>query len=282
LAVDKGGLLFVADTRKNTIRRINPVMNTITTIAGSGMAHDLGDGALARQAALRAPAGQFLDDRGVLYIADQGNHRVRQVTGLVKADTPCPNYAENYKRAVDPLVSDLSARISAIEARADFIRRSFFQLALDCVDCSRADHARCGTDAAVFSCTSAHTPYLDLTQWCAKCALDQTYDPGDGGVTLPCNREDNDVYEVLCLGTDPLNRQLTALDDEVEGCVNPGLEPCSATQPEPCCSAYSDIIAFLCCGALRRDGSPNGQSLFLQKVDASRMTSPAFYACRAG
>ena len=28
LAVDKGGLVYVADTRKNTIRRINPVMNT--------------------------------------------------------------------------------------------------------------------------------------------------------------------------------------------------------------------------------------------------------------
>merc|ERR1719316_2659481 len=72
LAVDKGGLLYVADTRKNTIRRINPVMNTITTIAGSGMAHDLGDGALARQAALRAPVAQYMDHGGTLYIADQG------------------------------------------------------------------------------------------------------------------------------------------------------------------------------------------------------------------
>merc|ERR550537_56024 len=101
------------------------------------MAHDLGDGALARQASLRAPVDPYLDDEGVLYIADQGNHRVRQVTGLVRADASCPNYAENYKRSVDPTVGDLTDRINKIDSRADLIRKSFFQLALDCVDCSQ-------------------------------------------------------------------------------------------------------------------------------------------------
>jgi hypothetical protein len=255
LAVDKGGLVYVADTRKNTIRRINPVMNTITTLAGSGMAHDLGDGALARQAALRAPVSPFLDDQGNLYIADQGNHRLRQVNGLVVPNARCPKYEEYYNRAVNPLVSDLTSRITKIENRADLIRRSFFQLAKDCVDCSKADHARCGSDAAISYCASPHVPYLDLEQWCGKCALRQTYD-----ARLPCRRDDNDVYEVLCVKIDPENRALTALDDPVEGCKNPGLPPCVGDNRASCCSAASDIVSFLCCGALRRDGSlPIGQ-----------------------
>ena len=45
---------------------------------------------------------------------------------------------------------------------------------------------------------------------------------------------------------------------------------CTTVEPEcrrRCCSAASDIVSFLCCGALRRDGSlPIGQSDIVDRI----------------
>ncbi len=54
--------------------------NFITTVAGNGTGGFSGDGGLATNASLRYPAGVAVDAAGNLYIADQGNHRIRKVT----------------------------------------------------------------------------------------------------------------------------------------------------------------------------------------------------------
>jgi sugar lactone lactonase YvrE len=51
----------------------------ISTVAGTGVAGYGGDGGPATQAQLRQPHSIALDDRGFLYIADIGNHRIRRV-----------------------------------------------------------------------------------------------------------------------------------------------------------------------------------------------------------
>ncbi|MDQ2968840.1 MAG: hypothetical protein M3R37_11045 [Actinomycetota bacterium] len=51
----------------------------ITTVAGSGANGFRGDGGPATKAELSSPAGLAFDDAGNLYIADQGNNRVRRV-----------------------------------------------------------------------------------------------------------------------------------------------------------------------------------------------------------
>lgn len=53
----------------------------ITTVAGTGVKGFEGDGGPATRAELDAPAGLVLDGAGNLYIADQGNNRVRRVDG---------------------------------------------------------------------------------------------------------------------------------------------------------------------------------------------------------
>ena len=52
---------------------------TIATVAGTGTAGFGGDGGPAMKAMLRAPAGLVVDGAGNVYIADQGNDRVRRV-----------------------------------------------------------------------------------------------------------------------------------------------------------------------------------------------------------
>ena len=76
--VDGTGVIYIADTGNNRIRRV--IGTTITTIAGDSTAAFSGDGGPAADAQLNAPSGVFQDTSGVLYIADTGNHRIRAIT----------------------------------------------------------------------------------------------------------------------------------------------------------------------------------------------------------
>ncbi|WP_298609164.1 putative Ig domain-containing protein [uncultured Spirosoma sp.] len=51
----------------------------INTIAGNGTAGFSGDGGLATNASLNAPSSVIIDKTGVIFIADQGNNRIRKV-----------------------------------------------------------------------------------------------------------------------------------------------------------------------------------------------------------
>jgi uncharacterized protein (TIGR03437 family) len=79
VAVDAQGSIFIADRDNHRIRRVAPD-GTISTVAGTGVAGNGGDGGAATQAQLNTPSGVSLDAAGNLYIADTGNHRVRQLT----------------------------------------------------------------------------------------------------------------------------------------------------------------------------------------------------------
>jgi sugar lactone lactonase YvrE/DNA-binding CsgD family transcriptional regulator len=78
LALDAAGNLFIADTLNNRIRRV-ALDGTITTVAGTGTFGFGGDGGLATRAHLKLPRGLATDPRGLLYIADSDNNRIRRV-----------------------------------------------------------------------------------------------------------------------------------------------------------------------------------------------------------
>jgi len=73
---DNKGNLFIADMGNNRIRKVD-ASGIITTYAGKGIAGFNGDGGLADSAELYGPTGIAVDGSGNLYIADQGNERVR-------------------------------------------------------------------------------------------------------------------------------------------------------------------------------------------------------------
>ena len=79
VALDASGNLYIADLNNNRIRKVS-VGGTITTVAGDGQVRSSGDGGPATSASLHWPSGVALDLAGNLYIADEGNNRVRKVS----------------------------------------------------------------------------------------------------------------------------------------------------------------------------------------------------------
>ncbi|OJJ19187.1 hypothetical protein BKI52_20460 [marine bacterium AO1-C] len=77
--LDATGNVYISDLGNNRIRKIDAGTGNISTIAGTGVAGASGDGSLATAAQLNAPSGLAIDASGNIYIADQGNHRVRKI-----------------------------------------------------------------------------------------------------------------------------------------------------------------------------------------------------------
>jgi len=90
LAFDQANNLYVADMGANKVRKIVAnAAGTVSTVAGTGFGNEAGDGGLATQAHLNAPAGVALEGTGpnaALLVADQFASRIRSInlsTGII-------------------------------------------------------------------------------------------------------------------------------------------------------------------------------------------------------
>jgi DNA-binding beta-propeller fold protein YncE len=92
LAVDKSGIIYVADTGNSVIRKI-ATDGTVSTLAGSGSA-SFGNG-LGTQTGFNQPIGLAIDSTGkLLYVADTGNNLIRLINmtdGIARVSTIAGN-----------------------------------------------------------------------------------------------------------------------------------------------------------------------------------------------
>jgi trimeric autotransporter adhesin len=88
VAVDSAGNLYIADFSDYRIRKVSN--GVITTIAGIGYTSNgyNGDGGPAASAALNEPVAVVVDASGKVYIADEGNFRIRLLTPNISASGP--------------------------------------------------------------------------------------------------------------------------------------------------------------------------------------------------
>lgn len=94
--VDGADNIYIADRFNYKIRKVDN-SGVISTVAGNGVFGFSGDGGQATSASLAFPSGMFVDESGVLYVADRDNHRIRKVdtSGVITtaAGNGTPTYA---------------------------------------------------------------------------------------------------------------------------------------------------------------------------------------------
>jgi hypothetical protein len=89
IALDSTGQhLFISDTGNAVVREVNLATGVISTVAGDSTSGYSGDGGPATSAELQAPTALTVDRAGDLFIADTGNHVIREVIAATgKIDT---------------------------------------------------------------------------------------------------------------------------------------------------------------------------------------------------
>jgi trimeric autotransporter adhesin len=135
LAIDAKGVLFIADTLNNRIRKVDTSGN-ITTVAGSedpGSPAFGGDKGLATSARLAFPSGVAVDQNEDLFIADTSNALVRRVDGITQIITTyagsqsaargCPSGAATAAGFAQPVgvAVDTSGNVFIADATLDIV-----------------------------------------------------------------------------------------------------------------------------------------------------------------
>ena len=88
VAVDPSGNVYVLDKVSGVVRRMTPSTGAVAVVVGSTASRSgyAGDNGQATSAQLNLPSGMAFDPSGNMFIADTGNHRVREVaasTGII-------------------------------------------------------------------------------------------------------------------------------------------------------------------------------------------------------
>jgi len=79
LSTDSSGRVIFADPGNHVVLRINSD-GTVNVLAGNGLEGFSGDGGPAVSASLNRPSDAVMDSAGNLYVYDEFNHRIREVT----------------------------------------------------------------------------------------------------------------------------------------------------------------------------------------------------------
>ncbi len=81
VALDAAGNLYIADSVRHTIRRVDHNTGLISTIAGTGVEGFSGDGGLAISAQLMKPNYLTVDRFNNVYVGDSDGKRIRRIDG---------------------------------------------------------------------------------------------------------------------------------------------------------------------------------------------------------
>jgi hypothetical protein len=112
IVLDKAGNLYIAERNNHDVRKVTP-SGIISRVVGNGNAVFGGDGGLALYASLSSPTGVAVDKTGNLFIADNGNNRIRKVdvNGIISTiagDGKKANIGENIS-AIAASIKDITS-----------------------------------------------------------------------------------------------------------------------------------------------------------------------------
>jgi len=107
---DSSGNIFVADRDSHCIRKFT-VGGTISTVAGTGTAGYSGDGGAATAAKLNQPLSICADLSGNIFVAEEGNQRIRKFTVGGTISTVAGNGTGAYTGDSSPSITALTAQL---------------------------------------------------------------------------------------------------------------------------------------------------------------------------
>jgi pimeloyl-ACP methyl ester carboxylesterase len=136
IAVDRLGNVYFTDFENHRVRMVD-TSGIITTIAGTGEKGFSGDGGPAIEAQLNHPAGIFVDAHGAVYVADQGNERIRQIDPRGVIHTVAGNGRSGYSGDGGPATK---ARVGRPSGVAVDPQGEVFIASQDCFCVRKVDH----------------------------------------------------------------------------------------------------------------------------------------------
>ncbi len=117
--LDGLGNIYISDSYNYRVRKIN-TLGKISTVAGSAAQGYGGDGGLATLAALNIPTSVAIDAIGDLYIADDGNHRIRKT-----CQSNCLAGVENLNAFFDPISISPNPNNGSFIVNTGFVKSKF-------------------------------------------------------------------------------------------------------------------------------------------------------------
>lgn len=122
---DSLGNLFIADTENNRIRKVD-ALGFISTVVGTGIYGDEGDGGAATNAQLKRPKDVSVDEHGNIFIADTGNNKVRVVNAENNNIYPLAGTGQTGNTKDCPAVNALLENPSGIAMATSYSSRRIF------------------------------------------------------------------------------------------------------------------------------------------------------------
>ena len=121
VAVDISGNIYIADFNNNRIRKVS-ANGVISTLAGNGFIGSYGDGGMATSAALNHPSGVAVDGNGNIYIADNGNSRVRKIDTSGRISTIADS-SSNGLSIPNGVAVDLEGNVYIADTNSNYIKK---------------------------------------------------------------------------------------------------------------------------------------------------------------
>lgn len=117
ICIDPAGNLYVTDTGNHMIRKVSPA-GLVTTVAGTNQAgfHD-GPASTAR---FSSPVGICLDPAGNIYVADNGNYRIRKIDPAGNVSTFSGNGNHDYQNGSPTTASFMNLQFMESDSQTNF------------------------------------------------------------------------------------------------------------------------------------------------------------------